>query len=231
MKKEEAKAVLFDLDDTLCNSKKASENAILEFKGNYNELKNVNDPNFAKIWYKIGIDTYERFHNKEISYEQLKIDRMKNLYNYYSINISEEDAKEKFINYQEIYENNWILYDDVKDLLENIKNKYRLVILSNGNGKQQRKKIEFTGLNEYFSDIIISSEVGYSKPQKEIFEIACKMINVNPENCIMVGDKYTVDVEGGINAGMTGIWVNRNKEKSNYEFQINELIELNKFLT
>lgn len=33
MKKEEVKAVLFDLDDTLCNSKKASENAILEFKG------------------------------------------------------------------------------------------------------------------------------------------------------------------------------------------------------
>ena len=97
-------------------------------------------------------------------------------------------------------------------------------------GSGQRKKIEYTGLNKYFFNIVISSEVGYSKPKKEIFDIACKMVNLKPENCIMIGDKYKVDIEGSLNAGMQAIWINRKKEQSNYEYQINELNELTKYL-
>ena len=228
--KAEIKAILFDLDDTLVNSKKAEYNAICEFKSLYSEFNKVEDVDFARVWSKITVETYEKYHNGEISFEELRIGRMKGLFNYYSINISDEDVKERFKNYQVIYEKNWILFDDAKEVLENLKNKYKLVILSNGDGKQQRKKIKYTGLNKYFSDIVISSEVGYSKPEKEIFEIACKMIDLKPENCIMIGDKYKVDIEGSLNAGMHGIWVNRNKEKLSYKFQVEELSELNNYL-
>ena len=230
MKKEEINTVLFDLDDTLVNSKNAEYNAICKFKNLYIEFNKVEDVDFAKAWSKITMETYERYHSGEISFEELKIGRMKRLFSYYSIIISDEDSKEKFKEYQNIYEKNWILFDDAKEVLEYLKNKYKLVILSNGDGKQQRKKIEYTGLDKYFSYIVISSEVGYSKPEKEIFEIACKMVNSKPENCIMIGDKYKVDIEGSLNAGMYGIWINRNKEQSTYEFQIEELNELIKYL-
>lgn len=226
----EIKAVLFDLDDTLVNSKMAEYKAICEFKSLHNEFNQVEDAEFAKSWGKITMEIYEKYHQGKISFEELRIGRMQGLFNYYSINISDENAKEKFKDYQNIYEKNWILFDDAKEVLENLKNKYKLVILSNGDGKQQRKKIEYTGLNKYFSDIVISSEVGYSKPEKEIFEIACKMINLKPENCIMIGDKYKVDVEGSLNAGMHGIWVNRKKEELKYKFQIKELSELKNYL-
>ena len=42
-------------------------------------------------------------------------------------------------NYQKIYEKNWILFDDAEEALKTLKSKYKLVILSNGDGKQQRK--------------------------------------------------------------------------------------------
>lgn len=45
-----------------------------------------------------------------------------------------------------------------------------------------------------------------------MFKIACKKINIKPENCIMVGVKYKVDIEGSINMGMRGIWINRKKK-------------------
>lgn len=228
--KAEIKAILFDLDDTLVNSKKAEYNAVCELKSLYSEFNKVEDADFAKVWSKITMETYEKYHNGEISFEELKIGRMKELFSYYSINISDKDAKERFKKYQVIYEKNWILFDDAKEVLENLKNKYKLVILSNGDGKQQRKKIKYTGLNKYFSDIVISSEVGYSKPEKEIFDIACKMIDLKAENCIMIGDKYKVDVEGSLNAGMHGIWVNRKKEKLSYKFQVEELSELKNYL-
>ena len=226
----EIKAVLFDLDDTLINSKKAEYNAICEFKNLYNEFNQIEDIEFAKSWSKITMEIYEKYYQNEISFEELRIGRMRGLFNYYSINISNADAKKKFKGYQNIYEKNWILFDDAKEVLENLKNKYKLVILSNGERKQQRKKIEYTGLNKYFSNIVISSEVGYSKPERQIFEVACEMINLRPENCIMIGDKYNVDIEGALNAGMHGIWVNRKKEKLSYKFQVEELSELKNYL-
>ena len=142
----------------------------------------------------------------------------------------EQKFKQYKNNKEMLYEKNWILFDDVIYVLEKLKDNYKLVIVSNGDGHQQRKKIEYTGLQKYFSEIIISSEVGASKPDKEIFKIACKKINIEPENCIMVGDKYKVDIEGCINIGMRGIWINRKKETLNYKYTINELSELFKYL-
>lgn len=227
---EEIKAILFDLDDTLVNSKKAEYNAICEFKKLYSVFDEVKDNDIAQIWNNITMENYEKYHKGEISFEELRTKRMKELFTNYSINISKEDAKNKFKDYQKIYEKNWILFDDAEEALKTLKSKYKLVILSNGDGKQQRKKIEYTGLNKYFTNIVISSEVGYSKPEKEIFDIACRMVNLEPKNCVMIGDKYKVDIEGAINAGMHGIWVNRKNEHSNYEYQIEELIELTKYL-
>ena len=227
---EGIKAVLFDLDDTLVNSKKAEYNAICEFKKMYSEFDKVEDDDFAKMWNKITMQSYEKYHKGEISFEELRMKRMQGLFNNYLIALSEKEAKIKFKDYQSIYEKNWILFDDAEETLIKLKEKYKLAILSNGDGKQQRKKIEYTGLNKYFSDIVISSEVGYSKPEKEIFEIACKAVNLTPRNCAMIGDKYQVDIEGAINAGMHGIWVNRKNEYSNFEYQIKELNELTKYL-
>ncbi len=224
------KAIFFDLDDTLVNSKKAEYNAICDFKKLYSEFDKIKDIDFANVWNKITIEIYEEYHSGKISFEELRIGRMKGLFSNYSINISDEEAEQKFKDYKSIYEKNWILFDDAKEVLEHLKNKYKLVIISNGDGKWQRKKIEHMGLNKYFSDIIISSEVGYSKPEKEIFDIACKMVDLKPANCVMIGDKLKVDIQGALNAGMQAIWVNRKKEKLSYEYQIKELNELTKYL-
>ena len=226
----EIKAVIFDVDDTLVNSNKAEFNAICKFKDSYNEFNQSEYDEFAKLWKKITRDVYEKYLQHQISFEQLRIERMKTLFNDYHVNISDKEAIEIYNIYQNEYEKNWKLFDDAKEILENFKNKYKLAIITNGDSNQQRKKIKYTGLNDYFSDIFISSEVGYSKPEKEIFEIACKKINLNPENCIMIGDKYNVDVEGSLNVGMHGIWVNRNREDITYKFQVEELSELNHYL-
>lgn len=136
---EEIKAILFDLDDTLVNSKKAEYNAICEFKKLYSVFDEVKDNDIAQIWNNITMENYEKYHKGEISFEELRTKRMKELFTNYSINISKEDAKNKFKDYQKIYEKNWILFDDAEEALKTLKSKYKLVILSNGDGKQQRK--------------------------------------------------------------------------------------------
>ena len=221
-------AIFFDLDDTLLNTAKAQENAICEFKNFYNEFKNVNNLEFVKKWDEITEETYDRYLNDEFTFEQMRIERMKKIFSNYGIIIADEDAKERFETYLKIYKKNWILFEDAKQLLDSLNGKYKLGIISNGDSAQQREKIEFTGLNKYFSNVVISSEVGYSKPEKEIFEIACKNFNLDFENCIMIGDKYKVDVDGSKKAGMRAIWANRKKENINYKYQINKLMEIPK---
>lgn len=223
-------AILFDLDDTIINSKKAQLNAILEFKKKHEEFKNIGDEEFAEKWDAIVKEKYKKYLKEEIKFSELKKERMKAIFLSYGIDILDKEAEEQFDTYQQTYEKNWIMFDDTQEVLDDLKIKYKLAIVSNGDSIQQRKKIKLTGLDRYFTDIFISEEVGYAKPQKEIFLTACKAINVKPENVVMIGDKYKVDIEGSLNAGLNAIWVNRKNEKINYKWQIKELKELKEIL-
>lgn len=51
-------------------------------------------------------------------------------------------------------------------------------------------------LSKLFDDTIFSYEVGYLKPQTEIYEIALKKMNVNSEGCIFIGDGGSDELRG-----------------------------------
>ena len=223
-------ALLFDLDDTILNSRVAQLNAILEFKKKNKEFQNINDEEFINKWDVIMKAKYEKYLKGKITFQELRRERIKTMFFVYDITITNSEAEKLFDSYQEIYEKNWKTFDDAEEVLDELKTKYKLAIVSNGNSMQQRKKIKLTGLDKYFKDIFISEEVGYAKPQKEIFLIACKAINVKPENAVMIGDKYKVDIEGSINAGLNAIWINRKNEKIDYKWRIKELKELKEVL-
>ena len=231
-KKEEAnmlkqiKAILFDLDDTLIDSKTAQMNAICEYKNTNKAFFKTANKQFTKSWHDITMRLYEQYLNGEISFEKQRIMRIVNLYSTYNIEITEEKATAEFKKYLELYKKNWTLFDDTISTLETLVDKYKLSIISNGDGEQQREKIAKTGIEKYFSEIIISGEVGVSKPNKKIFEIAYNRLSINPEECLMIGDNYKTDIEGATNSGMKAIWVDRKSEKIEYQYTINELKQI-----
>ena len=61
-----------------------------------------------------------------------------------------------------------------------IKKRAEVAIITNGTSQRQRAKIDKTKLNSCFETIIISEEVGFSKPDKQIFELALNNLNVHP---------------------------------------------------
>ena len=220
------KAIFFDLDNTLIDSDKAEHNACIEFKKMFKEFDDIDDNEFAKLWHKIAAQQYERYSKGEITFNRQRIDRVKKVFLKADIVKEDEEAKEIFKKYLKLYEKNWQVFDDTVEVLEKLKNKYKLGIITNGDGIQQRQKMENTRLNNYFSEIIISSEVGASKPKKEIFEIACKKIKEDPKNCLMIGDIYKLDIEGAVNTGLNAIWINRKNKEIEFKNQIKELKEL-----
>ena len=111
--------------------------------------------------------------------------------------------------------------------------KPRVVKVPNVSGMTVSKateKLEKIGITKYFDQITISSEVGSAKPDKKIFEVTCNKLHVKPEECVMIGDKFKVDVAGGNNLGMASIWANRKNENIDYEMQIKNLNEIYKYI-
>jgi putative hydrolase of the HAD superfamily len=68
-----------------------------------------------------------------------------------------------------------------------------------------RADVESFGLTEHFDVIVFSEEVGFRKPQPEIFLHALRQLGVDPENAMFVGDRLDTDVQGAAQVGMATV--------------------------
>ncbi len=101
------------------------------------------------------------------------------------------------------------LYPGSTELLENLRSSTSLGLVTNGLGDVQRSRIERLGLERYFDVIVISGEVGVSKPDPAIFELAFAGLGFPPsDTVVMVGDSLSSDMRGAANAGIAGCWYN-----------------------
>lgn len=109
-----------------------------------------------------------------------------------------------------------LVYDETFRVLDALKGKYKLLLLTNGSPDLQREKLAgVPELAPYFDHIIISGEFGEGKPAASIFRHALERLGIEPEHGIMVGDKLTTDILGANTIGMTSVWVNRHNTVRN----------------
>lgn len=95
------------------------------------------------------------------------------------------------------------------DLLNTLKGKVKLGIVTNGFTELQQARLEHTGLKDHFDLLVISEQVGIAKPNPGIFEHAFQQMgNPDRKNILMVGDNPASDILGGINAGIDTCWFN-----------------------
>lgn len=83
-----------------------------------------------------------------------------------------------------------------------LKNGYNLGVISNGLAVKQWEKLIGLGIYHFFDVVATSEELGYEKPEREIFEFAMEKLKVKPEECVMVGDRRETDILGASKVGM-----------------------------
>jgi HAD superfamily hydrolase (TIGR01549 family) len=91
-----------------------------------------------------------------------------------------------------------------REALDRIRERYRIGVISNADGKIAAV-LEQQGIRDCFFSVTDSGIVGYEKPRAEIFAAALRTVNVLPENALYVGDLYSVDYLGARNAGMQAL--------------------------
>ncbi|MEY2521197.1 MAG: putative hydrolase of the superfamily [Verrucomicrobiota bacterium] len=95
----------------------------------------------------------------------------------------------------------WELYPEVIDVLENLRPHFQLGVVSNFDGRL-RLVLEQLGVSKFFSHIFISSEIGADKPDPEIFRRALRIVNLQPNLVLHVGDDPKRDWETARSAGL-----------------------------
>ena len=146
---------------------------------------------FYLSWCEIGEVHFKRYLQREITFEEQRINRMTELYRTIGENISDKAANEVFELYIDYFEENWYPFNDVILCLESLSGN-RLGIITNGDEEQQRKKLRKIGIIDYFDVIVTSSRAGKSKPDPIIFEYACQEAGCSPEESLYVGDDLKV---------------------------------------
>lgn len=105
-------------------------------------------------------------------------------------------------------------YPEIDALLQALAG-YKLGIVTNGVPDLQREKLEGFGLQDRFQAVVVSGELDVGKPERGIFEHICRMLGVEPQACVMVGDNPERDIAGAANAGMKSVWVARGFKDKN----------------
>ena len=121
------------------------------------------------------------------------------------------------------------------NLLNTLRGKMKLGIITNGFTELQQVRLERTGFRDHFDVLIISEQVGVAKPHPEIFEYALSaMGHPSRERVLMVGDNPDSDILGGLNAGLHTCWVNADNKPEPTDikphYQVSSLSELESLL-
>ncbi|MCJ8008055.1 YjjG family noncanonical pyrimidine nucleotidase [Lederbergia wuyishanensis] len=203
------KAIIFDLDNTLLNysvselksmQKTVTKHGLIHNKSfTWDHFWNVYTTINMNYWNDRVKSNYSIYQVLEYSFN----DTLKNL----NLDITESKILANF--YWETFCTACDFEEHAQDLLSHLHGKYRMAIISNGIGEAQRGRLSAGGIDHFFDELIISDEVGYWKPDKEIFEEALKRLDISSTDALFVGDSLQDDYYGALNAGIDFCFYNR----------------------
>ena len=125
------------------------------------------------------------------------------------------------------------LIDGAWELMEYLSAKnYRMYIVTNGFTNVQIEKLNSSRLNQFFSKMFSSEQIGYNKPKPQIFEWALKSANARKTESIMIGDEIVSDIMGARKFGIDQIYYNPNAtpHKEEVTYEIRSLLEIKDIL-
>jgi HAD superfamily hydrolase (TIGR01662 family) len=124
---------------------------------------------------------------------------------------SEDQIKQSVGAFFSEYQEHWRLGDDTLKTLETLQKRgFRMGIISNASDREDVRVLMKKGsLDPFFEHVIVSAEEGVRKPHPKIFQKGLKKFRVTPDQCVMVGDTLSADIQGANQLGMFSIWINR----------------------
>nr|MBR6145888.1 YjjG family noncanonical pyrimidine nucleotidase [Paludibacteraceae bacterium] len=213
--KKTYKAVFLDWDDTIGDWVNAAKQALQDIYATYHlEDLYATFEDYLEAYEPYNLMLWGKYGQNEITKENLQFERF-----YRPLMIQpeptlrgrskEEIAKEIGVEFLRLTNRYFSLLPDADVVVRQLAAKYPLTIISNGFGEVQYYKLAHSGLQDLFTHLLISEEVGINKPQPEIFRIALERNGVTADEAVMIGDSYNSDIAGAKAAGIDQIWIHQ----------------------
>ncbi len=104
------------------------------------------------------------------------------------------------------------LFPEAVEVLDNLKSRFPLGLITNGPADIQRQEIATCGVEHYFDHIYIEGELGMGKPERHVFDEAARAMGLGPEALLFVGNSYHHDIAPAIEYGWHTAWVRRDTD-------------------
>lgn len=225
--------LFIDLDDTIYDFSAASEESFREtydllqycrFFDSFEHYMSIYKPHNLELWriYGEGKITKEELNRRRYNYplEVVGIDNPELAATFCREALSRIPTKGP-------------LMPGAIELLEYLRPKYRMFILSNGFKELQSRKMQAAGIDKYFDRLILSEDIGVNKPNRELYDYALQETGSKLEESLMIGDMFDTDIVGASNIGMEQIYYNP-KEKQGHPFaptyEVKHLLQIKEIL-
>lgn len=223
------KAILWDVDRTLLDFDAAQAVAIRKCFETHN--LGVCDDDMLSDYDKINHKYWNKLEKKEISKNEVLINRFKEFFDKYNIKTDIESFNDE---YQIRLGDTAIFFENGKYVTDTLKEigVYQCAV-TNGTKIAQDKKLANSGLINVFDDIYISDVIKHEKPSKEFFEpVIDKLnkLNISKDETLIIGDSLSSDIQGGVNIGIKTCWFNTKHALNNttlrIDYEIDNLIQV-----
>ena len=196
--------ILFDADNTLFDFHASSELAFFEaFRLNALEV----GPEHYEAFRQINLETWQAFDENKLDHEQIKEIRFSRLFEAFGIEGLEPLRFNAEYFDQLVRHTRYV--PGAKELLDQLEGRLRMGVITNGMKEVQRPRLESSGLIHRFDLIVISGEIGHSKPNPAFFQFAADRMNYDaPDRVLVVGDNLYADIRGGNEFGFHTAWFN-----------------------
>jgi putative hydrolase of the HAD superfamily len=200
------RAVLFDLDDTLFDHHRSARAA----------LSTVH----ARFAGSVAFDDFERHHIHYLEEMHIEVlagrvplddarrERFRRVFAALGLAIDEDTTDAVASAYRDGYMIARRATDGAAELLAELRPHARVAIVTNNLLEEQQNKLEYCGLAPLVDALVASEDVGVSKPDPAIFQIALQRLGTPREYALMVGDSWQADIAGATAAGIRAVWFN-----------------------
>lgn len=215
------RAILFDLDDTLYDEMQFVKGGFKAVSSCISENNNIDQNAVYQLLLDV-LEKYGRGHTFDIILKKLDL---------YS-----EKLIAKLVEVYRTHKSSLSLYPEVRAVLSALrKQEYKIALITDGNVKVQRNKVEVLKIKDFFDYMVFSDEYGIEKRKPSLFpyQKAMERLEVNAKEIIYVGDNPHKDFVSAKKLGILTVRIMRGRykdirlvEDNEAEYEIRNLDEL-----
>jgi putative hydrolase of the HAD superfamily len=202
------RAVLFDLDDTLFDHHGGARAALEAVQACHACLTALPFPDLERAHAVALEELHQDVLAGRVALDDARRERFRRLLADAGGDATWEDADRAARAYRGRYLETRRAVAGAAALLQAVKARARVGIVSNNLLAEQQDKLKVCGLDTWVDVLVVSEEAGIAKPDPAIFRLALDRLQCAPAEAVMIGDSWPADVAGAGAAGIRAIWFN-----------------------